>query len=203
VQVPNVLAVHPSLPVRNAKELVALAKARPGQLTYGSAGTGTSNHLSGELLKYMAGVNIVHVPYKGSPQSLIDAIRGEVSMVFAPMLTARPHFTSGKLKALGVTTPARSAAAPEIPTIAESGVPGYDAKAWFGVLAPAGTPRELVTRLNGELISILGQTDVRESLKNQGADAVAPNSPEDFGAYIKAEIAKWAKVIKASGAKAD
>lgn len=203
VRAPNVLAAHPSVPVRNVKDLIALAKSRPGQLTYGSSGNGTSNHLSGELLKHMAGIDIVHVPYKGSPQSLTELMGGQLSIVFAPMLTAMPHFKSGRIKPLAVTTAQRTVVAPELPTIAESGVPGYDSHAWFGILAPAGTPREIVTRLNKENLAILAQPDVRESLKQQGADPADPNTPEQFASYIQSEINKWGKIIRASGATAN
>ncbi len=203
VRAPNVLVVHPSLPVRNVKELIALARSRPGTLTYGSSGSGTSNHLSGELLKHMAKIDIIHVPYKGSPQSLSELMGGQISAAFAPMLTAMPQFKSGRIRPLAVTTARRTAVAPELPTIAESGVPGYDSNAWFGLLAPAGTPRELVTRLNKESLAILAQPDVRESLKQQGADPAEPNTPEQFAAYIQAEIAKWRKIVQASGASAN
>jgi tripartite-type tricarboxylate transporter receptor subunit TctC len=203
VRAPNVLVVHPSLPVRNVKELIALARSRPGTLTYGSSGSGTSNHLSGELLKHMAKIDIIHVPYKGSPQSLSELMGGQISTAFAPMLTAMPQFKSGRVRPLAVTTAQRTAVAPELPTIAESGVPGYDSNAWFGLLAPAGTPRELVTRLNRESLAILAQPDVRESLKQQGADPAEPNTPEQFAAYIQAEIAKWRKIVQASGASAN
>jgi tripartite-type tricarboxylate transporter receptor subunit TctC len=191
------------LPVRNVKELIALARSRPGTLTYGSSGSGTSNHLSGELLKHMAKIDIIHVPYKGSPQSLSELMGGQISAAFAPMLTAMPQFKSGRIRPLAVTTARRTAVAPELPTIAESGVPGYDSNAWFGLLAPAGTPRELVTRLNKESLAILAQPDVRESLKQQGADPAEPNTPEQFAAYIQAEIAKWRKIVQASGASAN
>ena len=200
VRAPNVLAAHPSVPVRNVKDLIALAKSRPGQITYGSSGNGTSNHLSGELLKHMAGIDIVHVPYKGSSQSLTDLMGGQLSTVFAPILTAMPHFKSGRIKPLAVTTVQRTAVAPELPTIAESGVPGYESYAWFGILAPAGTPREIVTRLNKESLAILAQPDVRESLKQRGADPAEPNTPEQFASYIQSEINKWGKIIRVSGA---
>lgn len=203
VRAPNVLVAHPSVPVRNVKDLIALARSRPGQLTFGSSGNGTSNHLSGELLKHMAGIDIVHVPYKGSPQSLTELMGGQLSTVFAPMLTAMPHFKSGRIKALAVTTVQRTAVAPDLPTIAESGVPGYDAHAWFGILAPAGTPREIVARLNKESLAILNQPDVRESLRQQGADPAESNTPEQFASYIQSEISKWGKIIRASGATAN
>jgi tripartite-type tricarboxylate transporter receptor subunit TctC len=200
--VPNVLAVHPSVPVKSVKELITLAKARPGMLSYASSGSGTSPHLAGELFKNMAGVDILHVPYKGSPQALTDTISGQVTMQFAPMLTVLPHLKSRRLNGLAVTTAKRFSAAPELPTIDESGLPGYEATLWYGMLAPQGTQRSIVLKLNKEVLSILALPEVRESLSRQGADTMS-NSPEQFGAYIAAEIVKWAKVIKISGAKVD
>jgi tripartite-type tricarboxylate transporter receptor subunit TctC len=151
----------------------------------------------------MAKIDIIHVPYKGSPQSLSELMGGQISTVFAPMLTAMPQFKTGRVRPLAVTTAQRTAVAPELPTIAESGVPGYDSNAWFGLLAPAGTPRDIVARLNKESLAILAQADVRESLKQQGADPAQPNTPEQFGAYIQAEINKWRKIVQASGATAN
>jgi len=200
--VPNVLAVHPSVPVKNVKELIALAKSRPGLLSYASSGSGTSPHLAGELFKNMAGVDILHVPYKGSPQALTDTISGQVTMQFAPMLTVLPHLKSSRLNGLAVTTAKRFSAAPELPTIAESGLPGYEATLWYGILAPQGTHRSIVLKLNKEVLGILALHEVRESLSRQGADTMS-NTPEQFGAYIAAEITKWAQVIKTSGAKVD
>jgi len=200
--VPLMVAVHPSVPAKSIKELIALARVRPGQLNFGSAGTGTTTHLAGELFKTMAGVNIVHIPYRGSPQALTDAVSGQVSMVFAPTLTALPQVQAGRLKALAMTTSARSSTVPEVPTVAESGVPDYEATLWYGLFAPSGAPREIVAQLSNEVVAMLRLDDVRESLKRQGAEP-AGNSPEEFAAHVKSEIAKWAKVVKISGARAD
>jgi tripartite-type tricarboxylate transporter receptor subunit TctC len=200
--VPLLLVAHPSVPVKSAQELIAFARARPGQLNFASAGTGTTAHLAGELFKSMAGIDMVHVPYKGSPQALLDTISGQVSLVFAPILTALPQVTTGKLKALAVTTPRRSPSAPDVPTVAEGALPGYEATLWYGLFAPAGTPREIVMRLSGEVVAILGLPDARESLQQQGA-VPAGNSPEEFAAHVKSEIAKWAKVVKTAGVRPD
>lgn len=197
---PLVLAVHPSVPARNVKDLIALAKARPGQITMASAGSGTTGHLAGELFKFMAGIDLLHVPYKGSPQALTDTVGGQVSMVFAPIPTALPQAKSARLRMLALTTPRRSATAPEVPTLAESGLPGYDATLWYGLFAPAGTPRDVVAKLSSEVATILALAEVRESLRLQGADP-GGNTPEEFGVYIKSEITKWAKVVKISGAR--
>ena len=201
-RVPLMVAVHPSVPAKSIKELIALAKKQPGQLNFGSAGTGTTTHLSGELFKTMAGVNIVHIPYRGSPQALTDAVSGQVSMVFAPTLTALPQVQAGRLKALAVTTAARSSTVPEVPTVAESGVPGYEATLWYGLFAPGAAPREIVVQLSNEVVAILRLDDVRESLKKQGAEP-AGNSPEEFAAHVSSEIAKWARVVKISGARVE
>jgi len=198
VSVTNILVVHPSLPARSVKELLALARSRPGQLNYASAGAGTAPHLAGELLKYMAGVNIVHVPYKGSAPALTALLSGEVEMNFENTLIVLSHIKSGKLRPLGVTAGRRSRLLPELPTIAEGGLPGYDAAGWYGLLAPAGTPPEIVRRLNAEVTRILRQPDVVERLSGQGADPVG-NAPEAFTAFIRAEIEKWAKLVKAAG----
>jgi tripartite-type tricarboxylate transporter receptor subunit TctC len=201
-RVPMLLMAHPSLPVRDARELIALAKARPGQLTYATAGNGTTAHLAGELLKSMARVDIVHVPYRGSPQALLDAIAGQVSLAMVPTLTGLPQAEAGKLKALAITTSAPSSSAPGVPTLAASGVPGYEATLWYGLFAPAGTPWEIVARLSAEVVAILGLPEVRDSLQKQGADP-AGNSPDAFAAFVKAETAKWAKVVKSAGLRAN
>jgi tripartite-type tricarboxylate transporter receptor subunit TctC len=201
-RVPMLVMAHPSLPVKNAKELIAFARARPGQLNFGTAGNGTTAHLAGELFKSMARVDIVHVPYRGSPQALLDAVSGQVSLVIAPTLTGLPQVTAGRLRALAVTTPRPSSIAPDVPTLAEAGLPGYEATLWYGLFAPAGTSREIVGRLSGEVVAILALADVRESLQQQGAEP-AGNSPEEFAAFVKSEIAKWAEVVKTSGARAD
>ncbi len=199
---PNILIVHPSLPAKTVKELIALAKAKPGQLAFGSGGNGSTAHLSGEMFKTMAGIDIVHVPYKGSPSAVLAVISGQIAMAMPNIPPALPHVKSGKLKALAVTTAKRSAAAPELPTVAESGLPGYEATAWFGVLAPAGTPRDIIDRLNAIIVKSLRAPDMRERLLADGAEAVG-NTPDEFAAIIKRDIAKWAVVVKKSGARAD
>ncbi len=200
--VPNMLVVHPTLPVKNVKELIALAKARAGDLNYSSSGSGTPAHLSGELFKSMAGVNIVHVPYKGSPPALTAVLSGETSMLFSPVTIAIPHTTSGKLRGLGVTTAKRSKLVPDVPTISESGLPGYEVTQWYGMQAPAGTTKEVINKLNGEVRKILAMPDIVERLVLLGAEA-APSTPEVMTSYVKTEVEKWSKVVKASGAKVD
>jgi tripartite-type tricarboxylate transporter receptor subunit TctC len=202
VSLPNVIVSHPSVPAKNVKELVALAKSRPGQLAFASAGVGTSPHLSMELFLVMAGLKMMHVPYKGSGPGAVDTVAGHVALMAPNMLTALPYVRSGRLRAFGVTSARRSAGADDIPTIAEAGVPGYEAVQWYGMLAPAGTPRPIIDRLHAEVAKALQQRDVREKLSTDGAEAVG-NTPEQFGAYIKAETDKWAKVVKAAGIKAE
>ncbi len=199
---PNVLVVHPSVPVKTVKELVALAKARPGQLNFASSGTGTAPHLSGELFKAMAGVNLIHIPYKGSPQAVIDLMAGEVALMFSPSSTVLPHVKSGRLRALAVTTASRLPSLPELPTVAESGLKGYETLTWFGFVAPAKTPPAIVARLNAEIVKVLAMPEVRSQFAAQGIETLG-GTPEQFAAYIREEIAKWAKVIRLSGAKAD
>ena len=200
--VPNVLLVHPSVPAKNVAELVALAKSKPGQLNFASSSTGGSPHLSGEMFKQMTGTDIVHVPYKGSAPAITDLLGGQVSMMFDNLPSGLPHVQGGKLRALAVTSAKRSPAAPDIPTIAESGVTGYEVDSWFGILAPAGTPKEIVAKLNAEIVKILQMPDVKERLAAQGAVPVG-NTPEQFAEHIARETAKWAKVVKTSGAKVD
>ncbi|HWI14491.1 MAG TPA: tripartite tricarboxylate transporter substrate binding protein [Burkholderiales bacterium] len=196
-QQPNVWIVHPSLPAHNMRELIALAKARPGQIDFASSGTGGSQHLAGELLNVMAGIKLVHIPYKGSPPALIDVLGGRVPLMSSTLAPAMPHARNGKVRALAVTGAHRSSAAPEIPTVAESGLPGYEAIAWQGVLAPAGTPREAVQRLHAELVTVIAQQDARKQLAEQGYEP-AGTTPEQFAAFIRTEIAKWSKVVKAA-----
>ena len=200
--VPNALVVHPSLPVRNVKELIALTKSRPGELNYASTGAGQSTHLSMELFKTMAGVKITHVPYKGSAPAVTDLLGGHVPMMFDNMPSALPHVKAGKLRGIAVSTLKRSPVAPEIPTVAESGLPGFEVSVWFSVLAPANTPRDIVTRLNGVLVKALHNADTREKLATQGAEAIA-NTPDEFTAVMKRDIAMWAKVVKAANIKLD
>jgi len=200
--VPNILVVNPALPVKNVKELIQLAKSKPGGLSFGSPGVGSTGQLSMELFKTMTGTNLVHIPYKGSAGVLTDLVSGQIQVAIDNMPPYLPQVRAGKIRALAVTTAKRSRAVPDLPTIAEAGVPGYEAAAWFGLLAPAGTPRDIVDKLAEETAKILGMPDVREKLAAQGAEPVG-NSPEAFGAFVRAEIAKWAKVIKESGATAE
>ncbi len=199
-QQPNIWLVHPSLPVRNVRELIAYAKSKPGQLNFASSGTGGSQHLAGELLKSMAGIEMTHVPYKGSPPALVDLLAGRVPLMSSTMPPAVPHIKSGKARAIAVTSTKRSAALPDVPTVAESGVPGYEAIAWQGLVAPAGTPKPVITRINAEFVKVLKQPDVAARLGDQGFETVA-STPEWFTQYTKSEIAKWSKVIKSAGIK--
>jgi tripartite-type tricarboxylate transporter receptor subunit TctC len=198
----GLLVVHPSLPVKSVRELVALAKARPGQLSYASAGHGTASHLSGELFKSMAKVNMVHVPYKGNVPAITDLLTGQTSLLFATMPTVLPQVQAGRLKALAVTSSSRSPAAPELPTIAEAALPGYSVTNWIGIFAPAGTPRDIVQKLNGEIIRTMQAPDIQKRLVNEGAKFTAA-TPDQFGVFVKAEMAKWAKVVKEAGIRVD
>jgi tripartite-type tricarboxylate transporter receptor subunit TctC len=198
VTLPNVLVVHPSLGVKSVKELIEYAKARPGQINFASAGLGTSPHLSMELFLSMAGLKMVHVAYKGSGQGLIDVVGGHVPVMMPSMLSGSPHIKSGKLIALGVTSSKRTVGEPDIPTIAEAGLPGYEAVQWFGVLAPKGTPREIVTKVHGAVVRALQDPDVRKHLINDGADPIG-SSPEEFSAYIRSETEKWVAVVRNTG----
>ena len=200
--VPNALVVHPSVPVKNVKELIALAKASPGQLAYASTGAGQSTHLSAELLKTSAGINLIHVPYKGSAPALTDIVAGQVSVMFDNLPSVLPFIKSGRLKPLAVSSAARSRALPEVPTVAESALPGFDVTVWFGVLAPAATSRDTVNRLNAEIVKAIKTPDMRERFTQQGADPIG-NTPEDFAAVIKRDLAKWAKVVKDANIKLD
>jgi tripartite-type tricarboxylate transporter receptor subunit TctC len=199
---PQLLVVHPSVPVKNVKELIAYAKARPGQLNFASGGSGTAIHLAGELFKTMAGVEMVHVAYKGGGPAMTDLIGGQVSVMFDQILTALPHVQTGKLRGLAVTTGKRSPAAPQIPTISEAALPGYSVTTWHGLLAPAGTPREIVNRLSTETAKALQSPDIRDLFAAQGVDPVS-STPEQFAAMMKSELDKWRKVIAASGTKID
>jgi tripartite-type tricarboxylate transporter receptor subunit TctC len=198
---PNILVVNPAVPVKTVKDLIALAKAKPGVLNFPSAGVGSSSHLAGELLKILAKVDMVHVPYKGGGPALIDTISGQMQVMFATMPAAMPHVKSGKVRPVAVTTDKRSQTLPELPTIAET-VKGYEASTWYGLLAPAGTSPAIVTRLHQDVVKILATPDTREKLVAQGFEPVG-NRPAEFGAYIKSEIAKWERVIREAGIKAE
>jgi tripartite-type tricarboxylate transporter receptor subunit TctC len=200
--VPNVLVVNPSLPVHSVQELIAYAKANPGKLNFASSGNGTSIHLSGELFKAMTGVQMTHVPYKGSAPALTDLMGGQVQLMFDNLPSSLGFIKAGKLRALAVTSAARSATLPDLPTIAESGLPGFEASSWFGVLAPAGTPRDVVQKLNHAIAAWLATDDAKQRLLAQGAIA-AGGSPESFAKHIDAETTKWAKVVAESGAHLD
>jgi len=202
VATPNVLVVHPSVPARSVKELVAYAKAQPGKLSFASGGTGTSNHLSSEMLKVYAGLDIVHVPFKGTGPALTSVLGGQVQMMFSNMLPAMPHVRSGKLHGLAVTSAQRSAAAPDIPTVAESGIADFETTSWHGVVVPAGTPAPIVRRLYTELSRIARQPDVADRFASDGTRVVA-STPEEFTALVKSETARWAKILKAAGIKAE
>ena len=197
-----VLVVNPSLPAKSVKDLIALAKAKPGQLNFASSGSGQSLHLAGELLKTMAGIDIVHIPYKGSAPARTDLLGGQVQMMFESMIGVLPFVQSGKLRALAVSGAKRSPAAPNIPTMAEAGVPGYQASGWVGVLAPAATPKPIIIRLNSEIDKVLKLPEVADRLSNSGAEP-AGGTPEQFAAFIRAEIAKWTRVVKLSGARVE
>jgi len=197
---PHVLVVHPSVPARTLAEFIALAKAKPGTITFGSAGSGTVNHLSGELLKMLAGIDIVHVPYRGSGSVMPDLLGGQISGLFAAMPTVTGHIKSGLLRAIAVTTPKRFRGLPDVPTIAEAGYAGYDFSSWFGILAPAGTPRPVIERLNDEINKALKDPGV---LARLGDYEVFGSTPEEFGNFIRSDIDKTARIIKASGATVD
>ena len=199
---PNLLVVHPSLRVASVKELIALAKARPGEINFASSGHGTPAHLAGELFDSMAGVKMVHVPYKGAAPALADLLGGQVQLMFSTMPPALPHVKDGKLRALAVTSAKRSPAAPDLPTLDEIALPGFEANTWHGVVVPAGTPRAIIARLNREIVAILHLPDVVERFSSQGAEALG-STPEEFAAYIRSETLKWAKVVRDSGAKAE
>ena len=196
----SIIVVHPSVPVKTVKELIAFARARPGQLNYASAGTGTYPHMTMELFLSMAGLKMAHIPYKGTGPAMIDMIAGHVATTAATILTGMPHIRSGRLRGLGITSSARNAVVPEIPTVAESGLPGYESVQWYGVLAPAKTPKEIITRLHGEITRVLQQPDVKERIAGDGADPVG-STPEEFARFIQSELTKWAKVARDAGIK--
>ncbi len=200
--VPNVLVIDPALPVKSVKELVAYGKAHPGKLNFASSGVGTSIHLSGEMFRITTGLDMTHVSYKGSPPALTDLMGGQVQLMFDNLPTSLPYIKAGKLRALAVTTAKRVPSLPDVPTMVEAGFPGFETGSWFGVLAPAGTPKEIITKLSTELLRILKTPEMQEKLLQQGAQPVGLG-PEDFAAHIKSEMAKWGKVVKESGATAE
>jgi tripartite-type tricarboxylate transporter receptor subunit TctC len=198
----NVLIVHPTLPVKSVREMIQLAASRPGQLSYASSGNASASHLAMELFKSMAHVDIAHIPYKGAAPGITDLMGGHVQVMFIGLPGALPPIRAGKLKALGVSSPRHSRAAPELPTISESGLPGFEVVNWLGVLAPAATSKEIIAKLNREIVKALRLPDTTEKLNGQGFETLG-GTPEQFAAYMQTELAKWAKVVKASGAKAD
>ena len=199
---PNILVVHPSLPARSVAELVAAAKANPGAILYGSSGNGTSPHLSGELFNLMADVKLVHIPYKGSPQAVTDLLAGRVQVMFSPASTVLAHIKAGKLRALASTGAQRTAAAPDLPTVSEAGLPGFETSIWFGLFAPAATPRDVIERLARETARVIGAPDLRAQFAAQGIDPLQ-KTPEQLGDYVREETDKWGQVVRNSGARID
>jgi tripartite-type tricarboxylate transporter receptor subunit TctC len=199
---PFLFVVHPSLPARSVKEFIAIAKSKPGELNFGSAGSGSGGHLFVEMFGSMAHVKLMHVPYKGAAPATTATLSGETIFMFDNIVTTLPLAKAGKLRALAVTTATRSAAAPDMPTIAEAGVPGYDANAWFGVFAPAGTPQPIINRLNTDIVKIVKLPEMHDRFLALGAEPVG-STAEEFAAFFRNEVAKWAKVVKASGAQVD
>lgn len=197
-----VVVVHPAIAAKSIQEFIALAKAKPGQLRFGSAGSGSVTHLAVELFKSMAGIDLVHVPYKGAGPAMIDLIGGQLDFMFDSVLTSTPLVKAGKLRALAQTGAKRSVVLPDLPTIAETALPGYEASTWFGLVAPAATPREIVAKLNAAIVKGLGHAETRQRLLGQGLEPIG-NSPEEFGKLLREELPKWAKVVKISGAKVD
>ncbi len=196
------LSTHPSVPVKNVKELIALAKARPGRVTYGSSGNGSANHLGGVLLQHMTGTTLVHVPYKSAAQSATALMSGELDFMMSSTSAAMTAINSGRLRAIAVTGPKRLSLTPEVPTVSESGVPGFEVTGWYMMLAPAGVPRDIIVRLNGEVVKAVHSTAVKERFAALGTEPIG-NSPEACGEFLRSEIAKWTKVVRAAGAKAD
>ena len=199
---PLLVVVHPSLPVNSLKDLIALAKRQPGKLSYSSAGVGSSNHLAGALVQHEAGVDVVHIPYRGASPALVDLMAGQVQLSFQTLPSVGPNVKSKRLKPLAITSRKRSAVFPEVPTAPESGLKGFEVSAWYSLLVPAGTPRAIIERLNAETLKALKLKDVTERLEIEGAEA-AGTSPEEFGEFMRAESAKWGRVVKLSGMKAD
>ena len=198
--VPNMLAVNPSLPAKSVRELIALAKAKPGSLNFGSGGNGSAAHLAGEYFKLLTKINIVHIPYRGTAPAVTDLISGQIGMIITGVPALLPQFKAGRVRGLAVATAQRLTLLPDLPTIAEAGVPGYEATQWYGILVPAATPRAIVNKLHDGIVQMLARPDTKERLAAEAAVPVG-NTPEEFAAYIKSEIARWAPVVKASGAK--
>ncbi len=201
-KVPGIVVVHPSVPVKTAKDLVALARSHPDQLRHGSTGIGSPHHLAGELFKTMAGVKMIHVPYKGASPALVDVVAGHIEVYFGAMVSVLPHVKNGRLRPLAVTSLKRAAVMPNLPTLDEQGLKGFETGSWFGMAAPAGTPREIIAKLHGEVVRIIKLPEVTERIAAEGADFIG-STPEEFSEFVKAEIVKWGKVVKLSGAKVD
>ncbi len=199
---PNILVINPAIPARSLKEFIDLARTNPGKYNYASAGTGSGTHLAAELLKLLTKIDIVHVPYKGTGPALTDLLGGQVNMMVSTFASALPHVKSGRMRALAVTTAKRSPATPDVPTLIEGGVPGFDYSTWYGLLAPAGTPRAVIDTLNATTHKVLRRDDIRQRLEQQGVDPIM-NTPAEFAAYLRSETEKWGKVVKATGAKAE
>ncbi|MGJ7522154.1 Bug family tripartite tricarboxylate transporter substrate binding protein [Variovorax sp. LT1P1] len=200
---PNILVVNPAVPAKNVKELIAYAKANPGKLSYASSGNGASSHLAGVLFNASAGIDLQHIPYKGTGPALNDLLGGQVSMSFTDVLTALPYVKTGKLRALGVTTTERSQALPDVPTVAEQGVPGYDVSVFFGIVAPAGTPPDRVAKLNQAFVEVLDTPKVKQLFASQGLEPAPASTPQQLGKFIQAQMSKWAGVVKQAGAQLD
>ena len=200
--VPNVMVTHPSVPAQTLQEFIALARSRPGGMNFGSGGSGTSNHLAGELFNIVTGTKLVHVPYKGVNLAMNDVLSGQIHLVVIGVPAAAPHIKSGRLRALALIAPQRAAAVPEVPTVAEAGLNDFEVTTWYGVLAPAGTPRPIIGRLNAELVKIMHAPDTRERLAGMATDPLT-STPEEFSAYLRQEIAKWAEVVRKANLKAD
>lgn len=199
---PSVVLVHPSVPANSVQELIDYAKKNPGKLNVGSSGNGSSHHLAGELFKSMTGVDMMHIPYKGTAAAQVDLIAGEIQVLIDTLPGAMPHLKSGKVRALAVTSPERDPALPDLPTVAEAGVPGYEVGSWYGLLFPAGTPKDIVQRMNSVVVEIVNTPEIKQRLIDNGAKPVA-NTPEEFAAHIKSELKKWAEVIRTAGAAVD
>ena len=200
---PSLIAVHPSVPVKSVKDLIALARARPGQINFGSAGNGSPNHLSMEMFKTMAKVDMTHIPYKGgSGQMVSDLLAGQVQLASMGLPPAMPYVKSGRLRVIAVTSAKRSPLLPQAPTVAETGLPGYEVNSWYGVFAPPALPKEIIAKINADIVAVLGLADVKERLAGLGAEP-QPMTPDDFGKFVRDDIAKWSRVVKESGAKID